>query len=288
MRELNVDLIKQEFPNGFNIEKDCLLYDQTTGLPSLKEISRMRCLILAICTEGHIEYTVDTEKQRIGKGDLMIISEGQVIGDFEMSADCKGTVLALSKDFFQEIVSGIRELSALFLFARLHPVFHADDRLVKELVAYVQSVKIKMLDLDHQFRREMVSTILKVLIYDMCNVIYRLHNVEKTGKTRAESIFADFIKLVEKEFRTERRVSWYAEQLCITPKYLSETIKHISKRTPSDWIDYYVMLEIRVMLKNTKMSIKQIAEELTFPNQSFLGKYFKEHYGMSPSQYRRS
>ena len=62
----------------------------------------------------------------------------------------------------------------------------------------------------------------------------------------------------------------------------------MSKRTPNGWIDHYVMLELRVLLKNTTKSIKEITEELNFPNQSFLGKYFKEHAGMSPSEFRRS
>ena len=160
--------------------------------------------------------------------------------------------------------------------------------MAKELLDYIQAVKLKILDLDHEFRRELVATMLKVLIYDMCNVIYRVQQVEKTGKSRGETIFADFIRLVEKQYRSERRVSWYAEQLYISPKYLSETIKHVNKRTPSEGIDYYVMMEIRVLLKNSKMSIKQIAEELHFPNQSFLGKYFKDRYGKSPSQFRKS
>jgi len=93
---------------------------------------------------------------------------------------------------------------------------------------------------------------------------------------------------VEDNFRHERRVGWYGEQLCITPKYLSETVKMVSKRTPIEWIDNYVTLEMRVLLKNTNMSLKEIAQELHFPNQSFLGKFFKEHVGMSPTDYRKS
>ena len=85
----------------------------------------------------------------------------------------------------------------------------------------------------------------------------------------------------------ERRVGWYASQLEITAKYLSEVVKNVSKRTPNEWIDSYVVLELRVLLKNSPKSIKEITEELNFPNQSFLGKYFKEHVGVSPSEYRK-
>lgn len=106
-------------------------------------------------------------------------------------------------------------------------------------------------------------------------------------QNRPDAIFTNFIKLVELHYREERRVGWYATQLCITPKYLSETVKAASKRTPSDWIESYVTLEISNLLKNTTMNIKQITQAMHFPNQSFLGKFFKEHVGKSPSQYRK-
>ena len=73
----------------------------------------------------------------------------------------------------------------------------------------------------------------------------------------------------------------------ISPKYLAETVRLISRKTPNDWINYYVVLEMRVLLKNTTKSIKEITKYMNFPNQSFLGKYFKEHVGMSPSEYRK-
>ena len=125
------------------------------------------------------------------------------------------------------------------------------------------------------------------MFYDLSNVIYRVQQDHKP-QSRADVIFTKFIKLVENYYKQERRVGWYAQQLCITPKYLSETVKSVSRRTPNEWIDNYVTLELRVLLKDSTKSIKEIAEELNFPNQSFLGKYFKEHVGMPPSEYRKS
>lgn len=126
------------------------------------------------------------------------------------------------------------------------------------------------------------------MVYEMCNVIYSVQAKNDECNSRAEEIFTKFLLLVEANFRTERRVGWYSEQLCISPKYLSETVKMVSKRTPSEWIDSYVTMELRMLFRNTQKSIKEIAQELNFSNQSFLGKYFKEHVGMSPSEYRRS
>ncbi len=286
--EVNVAHAKAVYPEGKYIDNDLILFEDITQVPLPTSPSRMKSLFLALCTSGHAQYTVDTKMHEVSAGDVIIISEEQVVADYMLSQDCKGIALIMSYDFFQNIVSGIHELSALFLFARTHPVFHLDDNQTKALENDIEHIKEKIVDTGHRFRRELVMTMLKALIIDMSNIIYRFQQVGEAGQTRAEVIFRDFIQTVEKNYRTERRVGWYAQQLCITSKYLSETVRTVSRRTPSDWIDSYVTRELRVMLRNSTMSIKQIADELNFANQSFLGKYFKEHVGMSPSKFRKS
>lgn len=192
----------------------------------------------------------------------------------------------VSYDFFREVIAGIHELSSLFIFSRNHPVCNLLNEEVSNIVNYFKLIKSKVQEVNHHFRKDVVRMLLSTMIYDVSNAIYRIQNTSTQRRTRAESIFTEFIKLVENNFRNERRVGWYSQQLCITPKYLSETIKAVSHRTPNEWIDNYVTLEIRILLKNSSKSIKEIAQDLHFPNQSFLGKYFKEHVGMSPSKYR--
>ncbi|ANR72051.1 AraC family transcriptional regulator [Prevotella scopos JCM 17725] len=286
--EVNVPQAKIVCPEGKSIDNDLILFEDITKVPLPNSPSRMKALFLALCTSGHAQYTVDTKMHEVSAGDVIIISEEQVVADYKLSDNCKGIALIMSYNFFQNIVSGIHELSPLFLFARTHPVFHLDDNQTKALENDIEHIKEKIADVGHRFRRELVVTMLKALIIDMSNIIYQFQQVGDEMQTRAEVIFRDFIQAVEKNYRTERRVSWYAQQLCITSKYLSETVRTVSRRTPSDWIDSYVTRELRVMLRNSTMSIKQIADELNFANQSFLGKYFKEHVGMSPSKFRKS
>ena len=286
--EVNVSQAKVVYPEGKYIDNDLILFEDITKVPLPNSPSRMKSLFLALCTSGNAQYTVDTKMHEVSAGDVIIISEEQVVADYMLSRDCKGIALIMSYDFFQNIISGVHELSALFLFARTHPVFHLDDNQTKALENDIEHIKEKIIDVGHRFRRELVMTMLKALVIDMSNIIYRFQQVGDEAQTRAEVIFRDFIQTVEKNYRTERRVSWYAQQLCITSKYLSETVRTVSRRTPSDWIDSYVTRELRVMLRNSTMSIKQIADELNFANQSFMGKYFKEHVGMSPSKFRKS
>ena len=275
--------------DGSHIGSDILLLDEIARAPLPREPRRMQCLFLAICTRGTARYFVDTVEHTVEADDLIIINPGRVTYDCTMSHDCRGIGMMIDYDFFKETIKSVHELSALFLFARSHPVF----RLPQDKAAFIRGLfaqmKAKTDEPESHFRSEIVQTLFLAMVYEMCNVIYGVQQERGDERhTRADSIFTQFIMLVERNFRTERRVGWYSEQLCISPKYLSETVKAVSRRTPNEWIDSYVTMELRMLLKSTQLSIKEIAQELNFANQSFLGKYFKEHTGLSPSEYRRS
>jgi AraC-like DNA-binding protein len=91
---------------------------------------------------------------------------------------------------------------------------------------------------------------------------------------------------VERDFKIDRSVLYYADKLCITPKHLSAVVKAVSGHTAGDWIDKYVVLAAKVMLRSSSYTIQEISSDLNFSNQSFFGKYFKQHVGMSPSDFR--
>jgi len=193
----------------------------------------------------------------------------------------------MSYNFFDETVKGVHDLSSLFLFAKYNPVYHLMQEEADCIREYYHMIMQKVDNHEHRFRLPTVQSLIATMIYDVSNAMYRIQ-CSSGPNNRAEEIFHDFILLVEQNFRRERRVAWYSGQLCLSPKYLSEMVKSVSGNTPSDWIDHYVMIELRVLLRNTAFSVKEIAHMMNFSNQSFLGKYFKERMDMSPSEYRRS
>lgn len=286
IEEITVSSTKQKY-HGPSINEDLLLFPEFGDVPVPDVPKRMGCLLLGLCLRGEARYTVDTEERVVGPNDVIIISKGQVVNNSHLSSDLSGIAIMMSEDFFNEVLQGVHDLSSLFLFSRTHPVFSLRADEVDNLITYFQMIQTKVETLNHNFRRDVARSLMAAMIYDISHVMYDAQHGEMRRQTRAESIFTEFIRLVEQNFRTERRVSWYGEQLCITPKYLSETVKTVSRRTPNEWIDKYVTLELRVQLKNTSKSIKEIAKDLNFPNQSFLGKYFKEHVGVSPSAFRK-
>ena len=292
------EMMKQQIPetnmanaatwNGVAyIGEDIALADRLGEIPVPRDARRMNFIVLALCTNGSLKYTLDTREITVTPGEVLIVSEHHVVNNYEASPDIEGLAILVSVDFFGEVINNVSDLSAIFLYARSFPVMKLNDVDAAIFRRYFYAIKNRIADNHNHFRRVLVRTLLLAMFYDLSNVIYQFQQIGIQPKKRAEDIFTRFIKLVENNCRTERRVAWYASQLGITPKYLSEIVKKVSQRTPNSWIDNYVVLELRVMMKSTTKSIKQIAEEMNFPNQSFLGKYFKEHVGMSPSEYRR-
>lgn len=291
MTHNNIEFISVESAlqlyQGRHIDNDLLLIDEVADLPLPNESRRMKSLLLALCIRGEAQYTVDTIEHKVKPNDIMIISNGQVVDDYLLSPDCSGIAIMVSYDFYREIVFDVHELSSLFIFSRNHPVVTLSEDEARMIQEYYQLLKNKVEDQNHHFRREVARSLLSTVIYDLSNSLYHIANTTTIKQTRADRIFKEFIQLVEANYREKRRVTWYGNQLCISPKYLSETVKSVSRQTPNEWIDRYVILEICNLLRNTTKSIKEIANDLHFPTQSFLGKYFKDHVGVSPKEYRR-
>ena len=269
------------------LDNDILLTEHINEVPMPSEPLYMNLIMIGLCTKGEVMYQLDTIKQVIKPGDILVVSDRHIVDCYQHSEDMEGLCMIMSVNFFKEIIQNVRDVSSLFLFSRLHPVMSLEPEEIQTFKEYFQVIKEKIGDKHNRFQKDLIKSLLLAMFYDLSNIIYRMQNGEKP-KSRQEIIFTRFIKLVEKNFRHERRVSWYAKELKITPKYLSESVKSVSHRTPNEWIDYYTILELRVQLRNTVKSIKEIAEDLNFPNQSFLGKFFKDHVGMSPSKYRKS
>ncbi len=269
------------------MDNGLVLTDHIADAPIPQTPARMNFILMALCQQGTATYDIDTRQQTVKSGDLLFISEGHIVNNYQASSDFSCLCILVSTAYYHSFVQNVKNVSSLLLFSMNNPVVALTPREIEVYTNYYRVIGEKIQDTKHHYQDELVKTWLLAMFYDMSNVIWRVERNEKKAQSRADVVFSRFIRLLEEHYRKERRVSWYAKQLAITPKYLSETVKEVSKRTPNDWIDHYVVLEIRVLLKNSTKSIKEITEELHFPNQSFLGKYFKEHVGVSPLAYRK-
>ena len=130
-----------------------------------------------------------------------------------------------------------------------------------------------------------VRTLITTLLYEIYQLYTGVINtMQVTGKK--EKIFQEFLKLVAVHYKQERNIQFYAEHFQMTPRYFSNLIKETSQQSAAEWIDNYIVTEAGILLRTTNSSVKEVAEALNFPDQSFFGKYFKRHTGISPKEYK--
>lgn len=269
-----------------HVENDLVLCS-FDDIPMPQECRHMGCTFVGVCLSGEGTYSVGTVKHSVKPNDVLFIGEGQVLGDINISSGIVGEAMLISHSLLYEIIHDVHDVTNLFVFAREHPVISLTSNETTMFKDYLTLLAMKMDDESHLFRHQIAGTILATMVYELCNITRRLVTNTNKQRSKSQAVFEEFVKLVEQNFRHERRVSWYSEQLGLSPKTLLEMVKRVSQRTPNDWLDIYTTLEIRILLRHTSKSIKEIADELHFGTQSSLGKFFREHVGISPSNYRQ-
>ena len=167
------------------------------------------------------------------------------------------------------------------------PCIVIPEERVKPFIGLSLVMKDLYEDRDNSFRIQLFKNFIQNFILDFYDKTQHLFLQKKTeGINRQEEIFKRFIQLIHKHCTTQREVSFYAAELFITPRYLSTIVQNVSGTTAKSIIDRHVILEIKALLQSTSLSIQEISNRLSFPDQSFFGRYFKKHTGKSPLQYR--
>ena len=142
-------------------------------------------------------------------------------------------------------------------------------------------------DKKNRYRVSLAKNHLQSLLLDIYDKYHRFYNQAESGSgDRQDELFKNFIMLLNEHSTTEREVAFYARQLGISTKYLSGICRHIANKSAKEVIDNFAILQIKVLLQSTELSIVEIADRLRFPDQSYMGRYFKRHEGITPKEYR--
>lgn len=247
---------------------------------------RLDALIIFLCREGSGKIVIDLTEYTIQKGSLIVIQPQNYISQIDTSLDFNANVVACSKNIIEHIMPKLTDVLPLLISHRTEPVINLTEDNADSLNSFFSFLKLKLQQGSTPFLKQKVTCVLQAALFEMMDIRYKSSKIETRNRTRKEEIMAKFLIAVSEKFRTERQVSFYADTLCITPKHLSAVVKEISGRTAGEWIENYVILEAKVLLKTTDLTIQEIATKLNFTNQSFFGKYFKHQTGKSPSEYR--
>ena len=269
--------------------RECITASSDSQMQVFRFPCRIDAFIIGVGTEGETSVSFNLHEFRLKKDSTFIFTPKNIL-QVNSQQYFKADVIAISPDFMRRINIDIKNMMPLFLKFVENPTLALTPEESRSMRGMIAQIERETRGPETHFSFDIVSGLIAATIYKVGDIMYHYLAEHPEGQNnshnRAEEYFKQFTHLLGEHFREERSVGFYARQLCITPKYLTTLIKRISGQSVSEWIDNYVILEAKTLLKYSTMSIQEIAYYLNFPNQSFFGSYFKRNTGMSPSQYK--
>lgn len=294
IQNISIKRIQEAIPQLKGIKNDFIIDYTEYTMPNDKHpIHRypiqLDGLYIGLREKGEAKFNINLKEFEVSTNDLVICSPGDLMQATTTDGIHLVQTMMVSSNFLKEMYISLNSFMPFFTSQKDHPVFHLTDEEMEELKVYFLLIKDAVGRNDY-FRTDITKRLLAAYLYKLGSILYRhrpeLQEEASKPLKREEILFKEFIKLVSEHHRKERRVDFYAEQLYLSPKHFSTVIKKVSGKTAGHWIDEYVILEAKTLLKYSAMSIQEVAYYMNFPNPSFFGKYFKHHTGMSPSEYK--
>lgn len=270
------------------IDDNIIAFDDLSLVDLSNDAIRLGFFAYCFCTSGSANFMLNDQLLEIKADDLFIGIGEQVFSKLHVSEDFHARMILVSHQYIQDGIAGLNQLWPFLHYLYTTPITHLTPQESHWASFGLDYIMTRMKRVETQFKRETMTALIRLFYFDVCDILTAHCQTATLQNSGCYKIFDKFIKLLSENFRSERNVSWYSSQLCITPKYLSEVIKQVSGKTAGQWITEFVIIEIKQLLTNTSLSIKEITQRMNFTNQSFLGKYFHNVTGYSPTEYRHA
>lgn len=275
-----MSIFKLENNDDFNVKKIIdNNFDQTPGGVNTGTIF--------IVKSGKCEIIINIRSYLIKKNMIFLILPGDKIEFTNVSDDFSATILVMSGNLLGESVSRFEHyVMEAFFKGRLIPMIPNSESM-RFFLNVVENVEITYREKNNFYRYEQALSLLRSLMCYAADFIRQNSDkAEQPNFNRLEEHFRNFMNTLTTNYKASREVSYYAERMHLTPKYLNFISNSVANRTCKSMIDNYVIMQLKTELRSTQKTIQEIAYEYNFANQSFLGSYFKKFTGMSPRKFR--
>lgn len=275
-------------------DNDFVIINSLEGAPDNNDdTTRLGCFLIAICLEGCVQLDVNYKTYQLEAGDLLLGLPNTIISHAMVSPKHKIRLAAFSTQFLKRVVKMEKDTWNTVIHIHNNPIKSVGQEGNNKIFEYYRNLLMaKMNDEPHHYHKEVMQYLFSAIF---CEMLGRLNKEVSSSETEADTkegikqsdyILHKFIEMLSKDNGMHRSVGYYADALCYSHKHFSKVIKQACGRTPLDLINESAIEHIKYRLKHSDKSIKEIAEEFDFPNQSFFGKYVKSYLGMSPAHYR--
>lgn len=273
------------------MKKESVLKDAfVTGYGNLESVSdsviRIRFAAILFCVRGEAILRINLKTYRITPDSQVILLPDSLIKAESFSENTCIRHICFTEDMLHEICR--RFEPAFFHFMLENPVYSYKNKKKDNITALFYAIRSVSEDRNNTFRVQIALNILRAFMLDILDKVRHYCMKEEIPEnSRHINIFNNFITLVHKGCKKERSVAYYADKLCITAKYLTDICNSITGTTAKELIDDFAIQEIKLLIQSTDLNMNEIAARLSFPDQSYLGRFFKRHTEMSPKEYRK-
>lgn len=284
------EMLLTRFERDLTAGKDiCCLEGEVKAFPKiLCKPFLMNYVGLIVCEKGYFCFDVDKKKFTAQAGETVFLSEGNNFSIGELSDDLRVSILFYHIDPIREILGS--SIVAMYLYTTLTPepcyVWTSGEE--SDLARYIALLGRHRKSAQNPFDNHECKLLLLALTYRLCSIYSRRIIEEKNVAGHKIDTFIKLIRLIEKYYMQERGVAFYADKLCLSPKYLSALSKSVCGYTVQELVFRAIIRKSIFWLKNTNKSVQEISDDLNFPNASFFGTFFKKQTGLAPSYYRIS
>ena len=253
--------------------------------PVMHHLWKLEGGAIYFCRKGWAHATINLKDYEIVENTQVVLLPGTIIRINGCSSDFTASFFGFPKEMFMEACMRFEPI--FFRFIKEQPCYVLPQENTGAINGFIRATTAIYNDRENRFRNQIAKNHLQSFmldIYDKCYRYFGKHKIE--GGTRQDEIFKSFVSLVHEHCASQREVSFYADKLCISTKYLTGICKAVTGDSAKKIIDDFAILEIKVLLQSTELTVQEIADRLVFPDQSYLGRYFKRHEGMSPKEYQ--
>ena len=241
---------------------ECIAANSASEMEIFRFPSRLNALIIGVGTEGETSLTSNLQEFRLKKDSLFIFSPKHIL-QVQSNNRFKAHLIVIAPDFLKRINIDTKRMMPLFLQFGSLPCMELTHAESQSLRSFISMVEQELKGSETDFSSEIIGGLIAATIYKVGDILTHYltehPEVDSPIHNRAEEYFRQFTELLGEHYKHERSVGFYARQLCITPKYLTTLIKRISGKSVSEWIDNYVILEAKTLLKYSNMSVQEIA-----------------------------
>lgn len=288
MSSISITQFRQRMPSQATCyHDDILITNQVRHLEPFRHPCRIYATLVLFCIGGKVEFSINMKRYHIESNMMMVAFTDDIIQIHHIEA-LEAYAVLLSSDYLNDLQIDFRQRSDFYINIRHDAIVRVPRPELTAIVPYYTLLKSNMENIRAE-SAEIIRGLVRAFSYTVIQMmqVYRTNDdaIIDTAP-RNQQLFGKFMELLKQYHTTERSVKFYADRLCLTPNYLSGMIKEYSGKSPVRWINDYVILEAKIMLKNTDLSIQEIAYKLNFVTQSAFGKYFKAQTGMGPKFYR--